>query len=76
MGTLSKNFDWKDQKVASVNKFKNAMIDEGEDTSVDGNCAIIKRGNKGVVITNFGNSSATISVSGLTGIKDGVPGNI
>ena len=71
LGMSTKNFDWKDQKVASVNKFKNAMVDEGEECSTSGNLAIIKRGNKGVVVTNFGSGSANFDVSGLSGLKDG-----
>ena len=71
LGMSTKNFDWKDQKVASVNKFKNAMVNEGEECSTSGNLAIIKRGNKGVVVTNFGSGSANFEVSGLSGLKDG-----
>lgn len=68
---LTKNGTWKDQKVVAVNKFKNAMIGEGEDVSSSGNTTIVKRGNKGVVITNFGSGDASFNVSGLTGLKDG-----
>ncbi len=71
LGMSTKNFDWKDKKVASVNKFKNAMVGEGEECSTSGNLAIIKRGNKGVVVTNFGSGSANFDVSGLSGLKDG-----
>lgn len=71
IATLTSNKTWKDAKVAAVNKFKNAMIGEKEDCSVKGNAAIIKRGNKGVVVTNFSDSEATVEVSGLTGLADG-----
>lgn len=71
LGMSTKNFDWKNQKVASVNKFKNAMVGEGETLSANGDVAIIQRGNKGVVVTNFGSSSANFEVSGLSGLKDG-----
>ena len=71
IATLTSNKTWKDAKVAAVNKFKNAMIGEKEDCSVNGNAAIIKRGNKGVVVTNFSDSEATVEVSGLTGLADG-----
>lgn len=71
LGMSTKNFDWKDTKVASVNKFKNAMVGVGETTSVENGLAIIKRGNKGLVVTNFGSGSKNVDVSGLTGLADG-----
>ena len=71
LGMSTKNFDWKDTKVAAVNNFKNAMVGVGEETSTKGGLAIIKRGNKGLVVTNFGSSNESFEVSGLTGLKDG-----
>ena len=71
LGMSTKNFDWKDKRVAAVNNFKNAMVGVGEETSTQGGLAIIKRGNKGVVVTNFGDGTDTVSVSGLSGLKDG-----
>lgn len=71
LGRSTKNNIWKDKRVAAVNKFKNAMVGEKESCSTSGNVAIIQRGNKGVVATNFGGSDATVEVSGLSGLKDG-----
>ena len=71
LGINTNDNSWRDAKVASVNKFKNAMVGEGEECSTSGNLAIIKRGNKGVVVTNFGSGSANFDVSGLSGLKDG-----
>lgn len=71
LGMSTKNFDWKDKKVAAVNKFKNAMVGVGETTSTKNGLAIIQRGNKGLVVTNFGSGSKSVDVSGLTGLKDG-----
>ena len=71
LGINTKDNSWKDPRVAAVNKFKNAMAKEGENCSTNGNLAIVKRGNKGVVVTNFGSNSADFSVDGLSGLKDG-----
>ena len=71
LGISTKNFDWKDKKVAAVNKFKNAMADVGETTSVKDGLAIIQRGNKGLVVTNYDSSSKNFEVSGLSGLQDG-----
>ena len=71
LGISTKNFDWKDKKVAAVNKFKNAMADVGETTSVKDGLAIIQRGNKGLVVTNYDRGSKNFEVSGLSGLKDG-----
>ena len=71
LGINTKDNSWKDTRVAAVNKFKNAMVGEGESCSTNGNLAIIKRGNKGVVVTNFGSGSANFNVSRLSGLKDG-----
>lgn len=71
LGMSTKNFDWKDKKVTAVNKFKNAMAGVAETTSVANGLAIIQRGNKGLVVTNFDSGSKNFEVSGLTGLKDG-----
>lgn len=71
LGISTKNFDWKDKKVAAVNKFKNAMADVGETTSVKDGLAIIQRGNKGLVVTNYDSGSKNFEVSGLSGLQDG-----
>ena len=71
LGISTKNFDWKDKKVAAVNKFKNAMVGVGETTSTQDGLAIIQRGNKGLVVTNYDSGSKNFEVSGLTGLQDG-----
>ena len=71
LGISTRNFDWKDKKVAAVNKFKNAMVGVGETTSTKDGLAIIQRGNKGLVVTNYDRNSKNFEVSGLTGLQDG-----
>ena len=68
---LTSNTSWKNTKVASVNQFKNAMIGENESVSTSGNTVIVKRGTKGVVVTNFGSNDSTVEVTGLSGLADG-----
>ena len=71
LGINTNDSTWKSKEVAAVNKFKNAMVGQGESCSTSGNVAIIKRGNKGVVATNFGSNEADFNVSGLSGLQDG-----
>ena len=72
LGMSTQNFDWKNQKVAAVNKFKNAMVGEGETLSTQNDMAIIQRGTKGVVVTNFSKEKDdTVTISGLNGLADG-----
>ena len=68
---LTSNTYWKNSKVVAVNKFKNAMIGENESVSTSGNAVIVKRGNKGAVVTNFGSADKTVEVTGLSGLADG-----
>lgn len=70
-GMSSTDTTWKDPTVAAVNNFKNAMVGQGEKCSTNGNLAIVQRGNKGVVIANFGSDNGNFNVSGLSGLADG-----
>ena len=72
LGISTKNTIWKDKRVAAINKFKNAMVGTSEKTSTTNNgVAVIVRGNKGVVATNYSSGDANFSASGLTGLADG-----
>lgn len=71
LGMSTTDTTWKDSTVAAVNKFKNAMVGEGESCSTNGNLAIVKRGSKGVVIANFESNSGNFEVNGLSDLADG-----
>lgn len=45
---------WKDPEVVAVNKFRNAMEGQGESFEDNNGTLVIKRGNKGVTIINWG----------------------
>ena len=47
------------------------MVGQAEECTANDNLAIVKRGNKGLVVTNFGSGSKSVDVTGLTGLKDG-----
>ena len=55
---------WKDPEVVAVNKFRNAMEGQGESFEDNNGTLVIKRGNKGVTIINWGgDKTMNVSVS-------------
>ena len=60
---------YKNPEVAAVNKFRNAMVGEGEAFEDNNGCLVIKRGNKGAVIINFTSQEKDMSVA--TGMTNG-----
>ncbi len=53
---------WGDKEVAAVNHFKNYFVGQSEYLSASGSIVYNERGTSGVVITNLGGSSASVSL--------------
>lgn len=56
--------NWKNPDVVAINKFHNAMVGENENvTKLSDKIVMTQRGNKGIVIVNFGSKIANFSAA-------------